>query len=194
MSNFFMGAAVKTWFALTSRDRASRQIRKSLDKYLALTRMINAETGALRILVPPMMGIDEDMRNWSLLMVLQHNAIVNRSIASIVESLVRGEEPKGAGAIDMKKDVMPSPDCGEEQIQAFSSSVEEHLRAVSGFRRLRNSLRKRHSMFGEFDAHCWHCMFSFHLLVHHRQAEYVVRRACAGHGSGAGPLPPLPGD
>ena len=194
MSNFFMRAALKTWFALTSGDGASRQIRNSLDKYLVLTRVINAETGALRVFVPPMMGIDEDMRNWSFFMVLQHNAIVNRSITSIVESLVRGEEPKGAGAIDLKMDVMPCPDSGEEQIQALRSSVEDHLRAVSSFGRLRGSLRKRHPMFGEFDAHCWHCMFGFHLLVHHRQAEYVVRKACAGQGSVVGMVTPLPSD
>jgi len=185
MSNLFMTTAVKTWFALTSRDRASRQIRKSLAKYLALTRMVNAETGALPVLVPRMIGIDEDMRNWSFFMILEHNAIVNRSITSIVQSLVRGEEPKGAGAIDPKKDVMPSADPGEEQIKAFRSSVEEHLRVVSGVSGLRGSLGKRHPMFGEFDAHCWHCMFSFHLLIHCRQAEYVVRKICAEQGSGA---------
>ena len=174
-----MRMAVKTWFALTSRNKASLRIRKSLDKYLALAGLTNAECGALSVLVPPMPGIDDDMRDWSFFMILEHNAIVNRSITSVIKSLVRGEEPTGAGAIDPKKDVMPSEGSGVEQIEAFRASVEDHLEVVSSLDRLRGSRCKRHSVFGEFDAHGWHCMFRFHLLIHYKQAAYVVRKACA---------------
>ena len=177
MSSALLSVAIQAWFAVTSRDKACRQIRKSLDDYLALSRGIDADLGALPVFVPRMPGIDEDMRNWSFFMILEHNAIVNRSITCIVQSLVRGEEPKGAGALDPKKDVMPSANPGAEQVQAFRLSIEEHLTVVEALDRLRGSLKKRHALFGEFDAHRWHCMFSFHLRVHYRQAQYVVQKA-----------------
>ena len=88
MSNLLMRAAVKTWYTFTGREKVSLQIQKSLDKYLALTRLVNAESGMSTVFVPRMIGIDEDMRNWSLFMILEHNAIVNRSITSIIQSLV----------------------------------------------------------------------------------------------------------
>jgi hypothetical protein len=84
---------------------------------------------------------------------------------------------------------MPSSNPGEEQIQAFRSSVEEHLTVILDFGRLRGSLKKRHPIFGDFDAHCWHCMFSFHLLIHYKQAEYVVGKICAEKGSCANTVP-----
>jgi hypothetical protein len=152
------------------------QIQKFCENYLELAKMINERSGALTVLVPRMLGIDEDMRNWSFFMILEHNAIVNRSITSIVKSLVRGEEPKGAGAIDPKRDVMPSRNPGEEQIEAFRSSVEDHLTVISGLSPLRGTSTKRHPIFGQFDAHRWHCMFGFHLLVHYKQAKYVIRK------------------
>jgi hypothetical protein len=179
MSNVFLRTAIRTKFALTSRDKASRQIRELLNKYLKLAGSINVECGVQTVLVPPMLGIDEDMRNWSFFMILEHNTIVNRSISSIVQSLVRGEEPTGIGAIDPKKDVMPSQNPREEQMQAFHTSIEEHLRIISDLSRLRGSLTKQHPIFGEFDAHYWHCMFGFHLLIHYKQAEYVVRKILA---------------
>ena len=185
MSNLLMQAVVKTRFALTSREKTSAQIQKSLDKYLALSRMVNAECGTLPVFVPRMMGIDEDMRNWSFFMILEHIAIVNRSVTSLVPSLVRGEEPEGLSDFDPKKDVMPSPDPGIEQIHAFRSSVEDHLIVVSGLDRLRGSLRIQHPIFGQFDAHCWHCMFGLHLFIHYKQAEYVVQKICAEQGSGS---------
>jgi hypothetical protein len=179
MSNVFMRMGVKTWFALTSRNKTSLQIGKSRDKYLALARLTNAECGTLPIVVPPMPGVDDDMRQWSFFMILEHNAIVNRSITSIIEGLVGDEEPKGAGAMDPKRDVMPSRKSGQEQVEAFRSTVEDHLRITSGLTGLRGSRRKRHPIFGEFDAHDWHCMFRFHLRIHYKQAAYVVRKACA---------------
>jgi hypothetical protein len=98
MSNLFLRIAVRTWFTLTSRDQASTQIQKLCDRYLALAALIDAEGGLLVVPVPKMLGVDEDMRNWSFFNILEHNAIVNRSFTSIIESLVRGEEPEGAGA------------------------------------------------------------------------------------------------
>ena len=189
MNNLFMRAAVKTWFTFTSREKVSMQIQKSLDKYLALTRQVNAECGMAPVFVPRMTGVDEDMRNWSLFMILEHNVIVNRSITSIIQNLVRGEKPMGAGTIDPKNDVMPSLYPGVEQIQAFRLSVEDHLRAISSFCRLRRSLKSRHPIFGEFDAHSWHCMFSLHLLIHYKQAKYVVQKICADQVRGVDIFP-----
>jgi hypothetical protein len=184
MNNLLMKAGVNAWFALTGRDRASMLIQKSLDNYLALAKAVDAEGGGAIVLAPRMVGIDEDMRRWSFFMILEHNTIVNRSITSIIQSLVRGEEPKGAGAIDPKIDVMPSPNPGEEQIKIFQSSVAEHLKIVSGLSRLRSSLKKRHPIFGEFDAHNWHCMFGLHLRIHYRQAKWVIRNNKPPEGTG----------
>jgi hypothetical protein len=113
-------------------------------------------------------------------MILEHNAIVNRSIAKVVQDLARGVEPTGAGNIDPKRDVMPSVSPGIEQIGAFQSSVEDYLQMVSELGPLRGTLTKRHPVFGMFDAHKWHCMFGFHLMIHRRQVEYVVKKVFGG--------------
>lgn len=178
-----MMMAVRTRFALTSRNKASTQIRKSLGAYLALSRQISLEQGAVSIEVPRMLGIDEEMCNWSFFMILEHNAIVNRGITSIVEHLARGEEPEDAGGIDMKRDVLPSRNPGEEQLQLFRTSVEGHLQIIPSLGRLRGGLRTRHPIFGRFDAHNWHCMFGLHLYLHYKQAESVIRKISARHGN-----------
>ena len=179
MIDLFVKAFVRARFTLTSRAQASRQIQANCYRYLTLAEQISAGDGTLRVFVPRMMGIDEEMRNWSFFMILEHNTIVNRSITCIVESLARGDEPTGLGAIDPKRDVMPSHNPGEEQVDAFRSSVDDHLRVTSGISSLRGSRTKQHPVFGDFDAHRWHCMLSLHLLIHYRQAEYVTRKICA---------------
>lgn len=174
--NIFLRIAVRTGFILTSRDQASTQIQKLCDRYFALAALIDAESGALVVHVPKMIGVDEDMRDWSFFKILEHNAIVNRSFTSIIKSLVHGEEPEGVGAIDMKRDVMPSKNPGIEQIESFRNSVTGHIKTVSDYQSLRDSSTKRHPVFGTFNAHQWHCMFGFHLFIHYKQAKYIISK------------------
>jgi hypothetical protein len=44
---------------------------------------------------------------------------------------------------------------------------------------LRGTGTSPHPVFGDFDAHKWNCMFTFHLGLHLPQAEYVVGKAMA---------------
>jgi hypothetical protein len=175
MSNRLVRMAVRARFCCTSREGACGQIRKALNDYLALAEEVDAESGVRPICVPKMMGVDEDMRNWSFFMLLEHHVIVNRVITKTMESLARGEEPVIPGVRDSKKDVMPSGGAGPEQVAVFRDTVEEHLRVVSGLGRMRGTRTKRHPIFGEFDAHRWHCMFGFHLRIHGKQADCIVR-------------------
>lgn len=179
MIDFAIKTIVRTKFALTSRNAASNQIRKFQNKYLELAESIKSGGGDQPVRVPPMPGVDEDMRNWSFFMILEHNTIVNRSITTITQCLVRGGEPSGFVIIDPKKDVMPSNNAGQEQLAAFTASIQEHHETISNLGRLRGSATEKHPLFGEFDAHYWHCMFGFHLMVHYKQAQYVVRKIVA---------------
>lgn len=176
MVNIFIRTIVRSMFILTSRERALSQAAAFVQKYDSLAEGLFPEAGQRPVEVPPMQGIDEDMRRWSFYMILEHNNIVNRSISATIGQLVTGEPLSGAAAIDPKKDVMPSESAGEEQLQSFRHSVTDHVRMIMGLGRLRGTKTSPHMIFGDFDAHKWNCMFPFHLSLHYRQAEYVVRR------------------
>jgi hypothetical protein len=186
LKRLLIRTAVRTRFRLTSRKQASDQIRKLLARYLSLVQSIDPEAGRLPVRVLPMLGVDEDMRDWSLFMILEHNVIVNRSITAIVENLARGEKPPAIDVDDPKRDVMPSQDPGEEQIQAFQSSVEIHLEVVSRLPRLRSAATIRHPIFGQLNAHGWHCMLGLHLDIHRNQAKAVCNTINQGPAGDSG--------
>jgi hypothetical protein len=163
-----------------------------LEKYIGLAGGLSPQAGRRCVEVPPMPGVDQDMRHWSFYMILQHNDIVDRSISAIVRQPVRGEPLSGAAAIDPKKDVMPCPSAGEEQLQAFQDSVNEHVEMMNSLGRLRGTKTAPHPVFGDFDAHKWNCMFSFHLVVHYKQARHVVRIAKAEQSEAASGVLPAP--
>ncbi len=179
MNRIIIKTVVRSLFILTSCNRAMKQAKVIFPKYLDLANGLDREIGMRSVRVPPMRGIDEDMREWSFYMILEHNAIVNRSISATIQQLVRGEELSGAAKIDPKRDVMPSQSAAEEQLAEFKNSVNEHVAIVANLGKLRDTLTAPHPIFGDFDAHMWNCMFSFHLSLHYKQAEHVVRMASA---------------
>jgi len=174
MSHPVITAIIRTRFLLTSREKASRCIRDAADGYLLLAERLGTLRGAMPATVPPMIGVDPEMRDWSLFQILEHNAIVNRSISAMVEALALGKEPSGAALIDPKTDVLPKELSGPEQVEAFRGSVDEHLALVATLPSLRGTAERPHPVFGPFDAHKWHCMFGFHLGLHLKQAEKVL--------------------
>lgn len=194
MSNLLIKAAIRILFTFTSREKALEKSESYLQQYSELAERTSKEAGQLCVEVPSMRGVDEDMRRWSFFMILEHNAIVNRSITATVVQLAGGEALSGPATINPKKDVMPSSAADESQIKVFSDSVSSHIEAVKNLKHLRCTATSPHPIFGEFDAHKWNCMFALHLGLHLRQAEYVVRKALAEQASGgnAQPRAPLP--
>ena len=179
MNKLFIKAVVRSLFIMTSRNRALSQTKRLLNHYTELADGLSREIGMRSVTVPPMRGVDEDMRDWSFYMILEHNAIVNRSISATIQQLIQGGPLRGAATIDTKKDVMPSQSATEEQLQEFKKSVNEHVGVMANLGKLRGTKTAPHPIFGDFDAHKWNCMFSFHLSLHYKQAEYVVRAALA---------------
>ena len=174
MKNLLLTAFVRTRFCLNSRNGASQQIRRTSDQYLVLADQIDKQSGRRIVETPRMLGVDEDMRRWSFFMILEHNTIVNKVITKTVERLALDENSAQPLAVDPKHDVMPSFDAGAEQLVAFRESIEEYLKNLAVLPSLRGTARKRHPLFGDFDAHEWHCMLGLHLQIHLKQAIFVA--------------------
>jgi DinB superfamily len=174
MSNPLIRSIIRTRFLLTSREKASGMIRKNTDAYLDLADRFDTSLAIKPVTVPPMVGVDPEMQGWSFFQLLEHNAIVNRSISSMVEALALGKEPVGAALIDPKTDVLPKGLSGPEQVEAFRSSVDDYLAIVSTLPELMGTAERPHPLFGPFDAHKWHCMFGLHLGLHLNQARKIL--------------------
>jgi hypothetical protein len=174
MSNPLIKRAIRAKFLMTSRDKATIIIKSNADAYLRLADRLGTGEGMAQVSVPPMIGVDPEMREWSFFQILEHNAIVNRSIAATVEALALKKKPSGAALINPKTDVFPNIQSGPEQIVLFRQSVDDYLAKVATLPSLRGTAETPHPVFGSFDAHKWHCMFGFHLGLHLKQAEKVL--------------------
>ena len=174
MSNAAIRTIIRAKFLLIGRESASRSIIHIRNKYLKIAESISLKDSLLSVTVPPMVGVDPEMREWSFFQILEHNAIVNRIIFRNVQKLALGEDPAPDHPVDPKTDVLPRGISGPEQVAAFRESVDEYVAMVAMLPSLRGTAETPHPVFGAFDAHKWHCMFGFHLGLHLKQAEKVL--------------------
>ena len=175
MANPILRTIVRTRFCATSREAAAKQTRATLKEYLQLANGLDEITGSTPVTVPRMLGVDEDMRGWSFFMLLRHNTLVNHAISANISRLALCE-PEPTQKFDVKKDVMPTAECGIEQVALFKASVIAHLDSLKALDCLKGTRMTKHPLFGLFDAHKWNCMFAFHLKVHLKQAS-LIRQA-----------------
>ncbi len=166
---------IRTKFRITSRAAANRVIVTEISRYERIAESLNDTQRAQSYHVAEMMGVDENMRDWSFNQILDHNILVNRNLTDVLRELAGGIPINRV--IDPKKDVMPSDNPPETILEDFMASVEDYEKVVAEFAKLRGTKPRPHSVFGDLDAHGWHCMFGLHLQIHRKQAQAVVRLA-----------------
>ena len=165
---------IKTKLALTSRAAASAQIRREAELTVRAAEDLGSELAGTPSTVPRMPGVDEDMRNWSVLQIIEHNVIVNRVFTEIIDTICQGQV--WVSDRDPKKDVMPSETPSFSIVKEFTESVNQYLVVVEKYPKLRGIGSFPHPVFGQFDAHMTHAMTGFHLWIHRRQADVVVKQ------------------
>jgi len=177
MKKIIVRKVVRSKLSWQSVSKASAEAEKWKEAYLDLAGQLSPDQGARSIAVPTMLGVDEEMTNWSFYQLLAHNTIVNNAMSRNVRALMTGEGRDQLEKFNPKTDVLPEEGMGEEQVELFSQSVKDHLHIVSQFGHLKSASRNNHPVFGSFDAHMWHGMLGFHLKVHFKQAQMIAEEA-----------------
>lgn len=160
-----------------SRSRATKESAQALFKaeQEAITqhaRECGAEKGKRRVLIKRLRGMEDSSRHWSVYMTLDHLRIVNFACLEGILSLSRGQVPARVASTAAVK---PSPEVGEEIVEQFEQGCELFLKTVEGISNLKTSVRYAHPWFGPLDAAGWHFMAGFHMRLHRKQTEAILR-------------------
>lgn len=157
----------------TSLAAAQATLVREREAILGLVRRLDAATGAKRVLIRRLPGLEDSSRYWSVFMTLDHLRIVNESMAGIMSELLARRVPPGEASTAAVK---PAAEVGAEVVDAFVASCERLARTVAGIEaaRLQTAVRFPHPWFGPLDAAAWHFMAGFHLRLHRKQVERIL--------------------
>ena len=157
----------------TTRKKSSALLAKGCAAILAQARPMSNDAGSKRILIKRLRGLEDSSRYWSVFMTLDHLRIVNLGVADTIRLLGQAKVP------ERKADtaaVKPSPNAGRDVIDEFELSCKLVERCASRLTDLRTEARFDHPWFGPLDAAAWYFLSGFHLRLHRKQVEMIIRQ------------------
>ena len=155
-------------------DRASFDARFQAERKAiqALTGGCDAETGARRMLIRRLPGLEDSSRYWSVWMTLDHLRIVHLAFTQVIQALARGNVPEGQASTAAVK---PSPEATMAVVPAYEESCETLLATVAAVPELKTAVRFVHPWFGALDAAGWHALAGLHMGIHRAQIERILQ-------------------
>jgi hypothetical protein len=167
-----IGAGIRLAARFATKDRLSALFRTEAQRAIDSARLLSEEKGRRRVLVPRLLGIEDNSRNWSVYMVLEHLVIVNSAIAATLPRLYAG---RGASTEVRAEEVSPLAEAGPEQMDDLAKLVERYTDMVEKLGNLRAGIAHPHPWYGPLSAAQWHALAVVHNSVHRRHIERIVK-------------------
>ncbi|MFK8112483.1 MAG: hypothetical protein AB8B91_09780 [Rubripirellula sp.] len=155
---------------LLPRSRVVGMIDAESRRVVDMCGVFSSELGMQRVLIDRIMGIEDNSRDWSAYMTLQHMCIVNEAMVGILQALDGGAEFDREVRI---QDVKPAADAGPECVQTFQTSVEGLQQCIAGIQQPVSAKTQAHPWFGEMNARQWTLLAGVHLRIHRKQIESI---------------------
>lgn len=125
------------------------------------------------VLIPRIRGIEDSSRNWSLGMTVHHLVITTNGMVEIVEALLAGKNFARAVRIE---DVKPSAQYPTDVLGSLLSAVDRLCVLIRSDKNFKTNGTHRHPWFGEFNGKQWLYLAAFHLRIHRKQMQEIIRR------------------
>ncbi len=155
-----------------SRDEIIADFERERVLISEMASRLAPDLGSRQVLVKRLRGMEDSSRFWSIYMVLDHLRIVNEAVSSFIGLLGEGKCPDDEA--DTAK-VKPAVGAGPEVIDAFNATCRKLAGVVASIECLDTPVKHPHPWFGPFDAGQWHHMAAFHMTLHRKQIEAILR-------------------
>jgi hypothetical protein len=157
-----------------SRESFDADFQRERDAIRALADTCDAMSGARRVLIPRVRGMEDSSRYWSVWMTLEHLRIVNGQIAKVIAALAANVELPGRASTAAVK---PDPQVTSVVVVDYEASCDALLKTVADVPDLKTARRFAHPWFGPLDAAGWHALVGSHMGIHRVQIERIIKGA-----------------
>ena len=168
---FYLNAFFKIGCAISSDSSVLTNFETSSKEILKIVEEQDYGVLSQQILIPRLQGIEHSSRNWSVLMVLDHLALVNQTIMDTIRALRNESHPFQKIHI---ADFKPDPDVDADAVERFRDINGRYINFVRSHAPLKTNLLWEHPWFGLLDGHQWHCLGLAHQRIHRRQIYKIL--------------------
>jgi hypothetical protein len=156
----------------SSPQQSSQQFQKEHEQILHRVATVSNGQWQTPVLIKRLQGLEDSSRYWSLSMVLEHLRIVNLATLANLRLLTSGETPTKVIRIEAVK---PDPNSSPLVLSHYSEACETYLRETRTLDFSQADRTHAHPWFGPMTAAQWHFMMGFHMNLHRRQIEAILK-------------------
>ena len=162
---------------ITSPTQSRKTYESLTNKLIEIVSKIPLESRKIKVLVDPILGLEDSSRYWSINGVLEHILIVSKSIESIIFSLSSGKVPDGMADVAKAK----PKQIDTAIISDFCNYAPDLMKRIDDKLCLpglnfRSPEKFRHPWFGLLSARQWYWLLSSHQGIHYQQAKAIIRK------------------
>ena len=124
-----------------------------------------------KALIDRTFAIEDDTRQFSINMVLEHLEIAGNKVKDVIETLSLEKEFEEEIKIE---NVKPKQNV-ENQYESFKKFYEEYISFIKTLDKKQSKMKKKHPWFIEFNNYDWSVFMFMHTFIHRRQIEAIIK-------------------
>lgn len=152
-------------------ESALNLLNKEVNKIENIVSKISKEDLQKRVLIDRIFAIEDNSRDFSVNMVMEHLVIAGTGVMGIIYTLSKEQEFTKEVTIEGVKPYANSADTLKEFL-AFS---QQYSSFISSLPKNKSVMTKKHPWFVEFNNFEWSAFMFIHTLIHRRQIEAISK-------------------
>lgn len=157
---------------MTSWEESQSGFQAVTDKIVKALEGLSDHELATPVLVPPLPGIEDSSRNWSIAMTLEHLCITGRGTCEIIHQLSQEKNPKIVVETKNLKPLGKTPPAQViSQFKSFCYSDVPKMETSVSNRKAK--AKHYHPWFGMFTTHQWHWLLTMHQGLHYNHIKEI---------------------
>ena len=125
-----------------------------------------------KLIIDRTFAIEDDTRQFSINMVLEHLTIAGGTVMMVIESLSKEEEFHQAIKIE---NVKPKEN-KTNQLDEFLEFYYKYFTYITNHQKNQSKKKKKHPWFIEFNNYDWSIFIYMHTFIHRRQIEAIISK------------------
>ncbi|WP_072681992.1 hypothetical protein [Arcobacter sp. LA11] len=153
-------------------DIALLYLKKEIKLIKSLVEKLPKELHQKQVIIDRVFAIEDNTRQFSINMVLEHLTIAGNAVMLVIETLSQEEEFQKEIKIE---DVKPKKN-KEEQLSEFLEFYNKYFEYINKHPKKQSKTKKKHPWFIEFNNYDWSIFMFMHTFIHRRQIEAIIKK------------------
>ncbi|MEA3352348.1 MAG: hypothetical protein U9Q33_00830 [Campylobacterota bacterium] len=153
-------------------DLALLYLKREIGIIKKIVENLPKEFHQRKVIIDRTFAIEDDTRQFSINMVLEHLTIAGSAVHTLIDTLSKEKE----FLQEIKIENVKPKENKEDQLDEFLEFYSRYFLYIKNHPKNRSKAKKKHPWFIEFNNFDWSIFMFMHTFIHRRQIEAIIKK------------------